>query len=732
MSATPNILLTSEVTQVAPVYSAAVANGFTGTIQQWLASLTGPQGESAFDVAVANGFTGTLTQWLASLAGPQGQSAYQVAVTNGFTGTQAQWLASLVGAPGTTNYNALSNLPDLTLKANVTDLTALSTSTTTALAAKADATATTAALAAKADSAATTASLATKANTSSLGTAAALNVPASGDATLTQVVAGNDSRFVGTPHTSIANLYVFGDSISDPGNGRAISGSNTGFGNFPPGYVTDGIPYSVLLTQWLGVNAGNRYGAAGANAGGNNYAVSGATTQDSGQVGHNLIDQVAQWMTDYSSTAPAKSAALIFIGTNDTFLTSTQITSAIAELQTLINSLVAAGISKVIVPNLPIYAGNGNRTGTYNVAGATWNTQLATMLAATPNAVLFDWNAFAATVFASPAKFGFLNNSGNNTNNAINSYLPDKDTYMYFSQGLHPSGRYHKLVAQQILPLLASTYGESKQTDIAISTFGNQFAPTYPILQPPVIQTNAVVSGDPRLQMAAASLIQPQAVQRFFIDFENGIAGPPYSCAPYIVAPLITGTGNLAPFNTLAGANPGAFGQVRATTIASGDITGLYFPNAVFRPPATGILDFSYRFSANIAATDNCALTIGLFDSITGTTTNGVFLFISNNNGVVTGTLFSKNANVSTQVVFTSGFNAMVTDIFRTVRVVLDFTWTNAQVFVDGVLVAQGLVAPPASALLVPGFRNNKVGTTSLTSYFSVDMMNIVYFNNRP
>ena len=32
--------------------------------------------------------------------GPQGKSAYDIAVDNGFSGTQQQWLASLKGDPG--------------------------------------------------------------------------------------------------------------------------------------------------------------------------------------------------------------------------------------------------------------------------------------------------------------------------------------------------------------------------------------------------------------------------------------------------------------------------------------------------------------------------------------------------------------------------------------------------------------------------------------------------------
>lgn len=105
-------------------YEVAVENGFSGTEQQWLASLegepgptgptgpagaTGPagtpgaSGPSAYQAAVDNGFQGTEQEWLASLEGPQGEdgrSAYQVALDNGFPGTEAQWLASLEGEAG--------------------------------------------------------------------------------------------------------------------------------------------------------------------------------------------------------------------------------------------------------------------------------------------------------------------------------------------------------------------------------------------------------------------------------------------------------------------------------------------------------------------------------------------------------------------------------------------------------------------------------------------------------
>lgn len=76
----------------------------------------GADGKSAYELAKADGYAGTLTEWLASLkgepgpAGPQGEkgndgaagavgatgkSAYELAVDNGFSGTETEWLKSL-------------------------------------------------------------------------------------------------------------------------------------------------------------------------------------------------------------------------------------------------------------------------------------------------------------------------------------------------------------------------------------------------------------------------------------------------------------------------------------------------------------------------------------------------------------------------------------------------------------------------------------------------------------
>lgn len=102
-------------------YEVAKAGGFVGTEQQWLASLVGAsayetykkqpgnankteaeflkslEGLSAYQVAVKGGYVGTEAEWLKSLVG---LSAYEVAKKNGFVGTESAWLASLEGSDG--------------------------------------------------------------------------------------------------------------------------------------------------------------------------------------------------------------------------------------------------------------------------------------------------------------------------------------------------------------------------------------------------------------------------------------------------------------------------------------------------------------------------------------------------------------------------------------------------------------------------------------------------------
>ena len=80
-------------------YEIAVADGFTGTEKEWLASLVGPKGDTgATGEAGPKGQTGSTGEKGAT--GATGRSAYEIAVANGFTGTEAEWIGSLKGKQG--------------------------------------------------------------------------------------------------------------------------------------------------------------------------------------------------------------------------------------------------------------------------------------------------------------------------------------------------------------------------------------------------------------------------------------------------------------------------------------------------------------------------------------------------------------------------------------------------------------------------------------------------------
>ena len=76
----------------------------------------GEDGASAYEVALANGFEGSEQEWLASLkgaTGPKGEpgpNAYQIAVANGFEGSEQEWIKSLVGANGADGYTPIKGV----------------------------------------------------------------------------------------------------------------------------------------------------------------------------------------------------------------------------------------------------------------------------------------------------------------------------------------------------------------------------------------------------------------------------------------------------------------------------------------------------------------------------------------------------------------------------------------------------------------------------------------------
>lgn len=127
-------------------YDSAVTNGFQGTVQDFLDSLKGEDGDdglpgvngshglSAYEIAQEAGFTGTEAEWLASLVGTPGQdgkSAYELAVGLGFEGDEATWILSLKGdkgEPGLKGEDGVDGIDGVTQNATTITFTGLDTS----------------------------------------------------------------------------------------------------------------------------------------------------------------------------------------------------------------------------------------------------------------------------------------------------------------------------------------------------------------------------------------------------------------------------------------------------------------------------------------------------------------------------------------------------------------------------------------------------------------------------
>ena len=78
-------------------YGLAVKQGYDGSLEQWLESLRGPQGEpgkSAYQYALEGGWSGTEAQFTEHMVA-NGKTAYAYALEGGYTGSQAEFAAKL-------------------------------------------------------------------------------------------------------------------------------------------------------------------------------------------------------------------------------------------------------------------------------------------------------------------------------------------------------------------------------------------------------------------------------------------------------------------------------------------------------------------------------------------------------------------------------------------------------------------------------------------------------------
>jgi len=303
--------------------------------------------------------------------------------------------------------------------------------------------------------------------------------------------------FLCTPSTGAAQapysrIVVFGDSLSDTGNGFAATHTNA----TPPDYslntlfipaapyargghhLTNGATWIEHLARPLGLAGSVQPAFRGSTPQATNYAAGTARARDDGQ-NFNLADQVGAFLAQFGGVVPADALYVIELGTNDVRDalaafpggSDTILTAAIASIADAIATLYEAGARNVLVWNVP----DIGLTPAVRIAAAatqnwllpiiatalsdSFNAALTTVLAGLAglpglNLVMFDASGLLRAIVMDPSAFGLVE--------AVNPcVMPDTPPFacqnpddFLFWDGIHPTTAAHAIVASEVAALL--------------------------------------------------------------------------------------------------------------------------------------------------------------------------------------------------------------------------------------------------------------------------------------
>jgi phospholipase/lecithinase/hemolysin len=284
-------------------------------------------------------------------------------------------------------------------------------------------------------------------------------------------------------------IFVFGDSLSDPGNDFAVSG-------FPPApydkRFSNGRVWVEYLAEDLGLNP-TPYTALPANSSipddGINFAFGGATTGH-GNIGNppfpfiGLTQQIDAFVDLYQGQpADEEDLYILWAGSNDYFATllnpvaptSEQVEAivknTVGNLSAAIEELTNAGARNILVVNqpdlgnTPFIRGLGDQAvQLFSGAITLHNALLAQELQILSNnysqsdLISFDINALFNEILIDPEKFGFTNVVTPCTNSNFYSNPPtidpnvcDNPQATLFWDNTHPTTSVHRIIANTAL-----------------------------------------------------------------------------------------------------------------------------------------------------------------------------------------------------------------------------------------------------------------------------------------
>ncbi|MBA4343898.1 MAG: hypothetical protein C0423_17315 [Methylibium sp.] len=282
---------------------------------------------------------------------------------------------------------------------------------------------------------------------------------------------------------TFSTMFVFGDSLSDTGNTRAVVGSGAivsniaGYGS--NGRFSNGPVWHESLATGLGLTAPTH-----SRGGGNNYAHGGARVDNATGASAGVQNQYASYIGGKGAAgADANALYVVWGGGNDARdLVSNAnplnaVQSAINRLSGVLTGLLNAGATTLLVPNLPDLGRIPENRGKASANSATqvsnlWNQELLSMLtglSGQTSASIYFLDVFSVfnEVLDSPADFGFTNTTGQCRSlgflalTEISCANADRWT---FWDAIHPTRAAHALLGSAALDLLRN--GEALGQDV--------------------------------------------------------------------------------------------------------------------------------------------------------------------------------------------------------------------------------------------------------------------------
>jgi phospholipase/lecithinase/hemolysin len=249
----------------------------------------------------------------------------------------------------------------------------------------------------------------------------------------------------------LAELYVFGDSLSDTGTVfRATGGLCPSNPPYFQGRYSNGRVWVEYLAEQFSVKRVNNFACGGATTGGN----------DGGLV-PSLLSQVQTFTQTHTSHHP-DTLYILWAGANDYLQGGTNTALPVANITNAIESLARIGATKLLVANLPDLGQlpatrNGSDSSALSTLTQAHNAGLRRALKVLQQQyqdlqmVTFDANLLYQQAMTEPAKFGLTQVTHACLSGSGSCSKPDQ---FLFWDSIHPTTAGHRILANTTVAAL--------------------------------------------------------------------------------------------------------------------------------------------------------------------------------------------------------------------------------------------------------------------------------------